>query len=113
MECAGKCILKGLFRGVQESEKRQSDFYVRRQMSQKTILNLSTLLVYLYTSFCAYAKLISIGQVVTYAASMTQMMDCANKMAVALGHLKSAAMYAADYRKFLTLQDRKYKGTII
>lgn len=101
-----------LHRGVQESEKRQSEFYVRRQLTQKTILNFSTLLIYLYTSFCAWVKLISIGQVVTYAASMSQMMDCANKMAVSLGHLKSAAMYAADYREFLELPDVKYKGTI-
>lgn len=101
-----------LFIGVQESERRQSDFYVKRQMSQKSILNLCTLLIYLYTSFCAWAKLISLGQVVTYAASMTQLMDCANKMAVAFGHLKSAAMYGADYKEFLTLQDYKYKGTI-
>ena len=101
-----------LFRGVQESEKKQGELYVRRQLTQKTILNISTLLIYLYTSFCAWARLISIGQVVTYAASMSQMMDCANKLAVSLGHLKSAAMYAADYREFLTLQDAKYKGTI-
>lgn len=101
-----------LFRGVQESEKKQGELYVRRQLTQKTILNLSTLLIYLYTSFCAWARLISIGQVVTYAASMSQMMDCANKLAVSFGHLKSAAMYAADYREFLTLQDAKYKGTI-
>lgn len=104
--------IEKLFRDVQESEKRQSEFYVKRQMSQKSILNVSTLLIYLYTAFCAFAKLISIGQVVTYAASMSQMMDCANKMAVGMGHLKSAAMYAADYKEFLTLQDKKYKGTI-
>lgn len=101
-----------LFREVQESEKKQGELYVRRQLTQKTILNISTLLIYLYTSFCAWARLISIGQVVTYAASMSQMMDCANKLAVSFGHLKSAAMYAADYREFLTLQDAKYKGTI-
>lgn len=101
-----------LFSGIRESEKRQSAFYMKRQMSQKTILNLSTLIIYLYTSFCAWAKLISVGQVVTYAASMTQMMDCANKMAIGLGHLKSAAMYAADYKEFLTLKDTKHKGTI-
>lgn len=101
-----------LFRGVQESEKKQGELYVRRQLTQKTILNISTLLIYIYTSFCAWARLISIGQVVTYAASMSQMMDCANKLAVGFGHLKSAAIYAADYREFLTLQDAKYKGTI-
>lgn len=101
-----------LFRGVQESEKRQGELYVRRQLTQKTILNISTLLIYLYTSFCAWAKLISVGQVVTYAASMSQMMDCANRLAVSFGHLKMAAMYAADYREFLTLKDVKYKGTI-
>ena len=101
-----------LFRGVQESEKRQGELYVKRQLTQKTILNISTLLIYLYTSFCAWAKLISVGQVVTYAASMSQMMDCANRLAVSFGHLKMAAMYAADYREFLTLKDVKYKGTI-
>ena len=44
-----------LFRGVQESEKKQGELYVRRQLTQKTILNISTLLIYLYTSFCAWA----------------------------------------------------------
>lgn len=112
MENAVFLDINKLFRGVQESEKKQGELYVRRQLIQKTILNISTLLIYLYTSFCAWARLISIGQVVTYAASMSQMMDCANKLAVSFGHLKSAAMYAADYREFLTLQDAKYKGTI-
>lgn len=51
MECAGKCILKGLFRGVQESEKRQSDFYVRRQMSQKIIFELNEE-KWTYNDFC-------------------------------------------------------------
>lgn len=101
-----------LFKGIQESEKNQGELYVRRQLTQKAILNSSTLLIYLYTSFCAWAGLISIGQVVTYAASMAQLMDCANVLAIGLGHLKSAAMYAADYREFLTLQDVKYKGTL-
>ena len=101
-----------LFKGIQESEKNQGELYVKRQLTQKAILNSSTLLIYLYTSFCAWAGLISIGQVVTYAASMAQMMDCANVLAIGLGHLKSAAMYVADYREFLTLQDVKYKGTI-
>jgi len=29
-----------------------------------------------------------------------------------MAHLKSTAMYAADYREFLTLEQRKYQGTI-
>lgn len=112
METAVLHDVKQLFRKVQESEQKQGNIYVKRQMGQKTILNVTTLLIYLYTAFCAWAKLISIGQVVTYAASMAQMMDCANRLAVGFGHLKSAAMYAADYREFVTLPEKKYKGTI-
>lgn len=112
MEEAVMNDVKTLFKKVQSSEQKQGEFYIKRQVFQKLILNLATLLIYVYTAVCAVKNLISIGQVVTFAASMAQMMHCANMLSVGLGHLKSAAMYAEDYKDFMTLTEKKYKGTI-
>lgn len=112
MEEAVMNDVKTLFKKVQTSEQKQGEFYIKRQIFQKLILNVATLLIYVYAAICAVKNLISIGQVVTFAASMAQMMHCANLLAVGFGHLKSAAMYAEDYRDFMTLTEKKYKGTI-
>lgn len=112
MEEAVMNDVKTLFKKVQTSEQKQGEFYIKRQIFQKLILNVATLLIYVYTAVCAAKNLISIGQVVTFAASMAQMMHCANMLSVGFGHLKSAAMYAGDYKDFMTLTEKKYKGTI-
>ncbi len=77
-----------------------------------TISNLSGLLIYLFTGFRAYVGMISIGQVVTYAASMIQFSKSVSEFARAMGGMKEAALACKDYIDYIDLSKRKYEGTI-
>lgn len=97
-----------LFQKIQESENKQGEFYVRRALLQRIALNVSMLIIYLYVAVCALLNFISVGQVVTYAASMNELILSVNKLAINIGHMKSAAIYAADYREFLNIDNNEY-----
>ncbi|MBD5487207.1 MAG: ABC transporter ATP-binding protein [Lachnospiraceae bacterium] len=101
-----------LFGMIQENEKQQNNIYVRRNFLQKVIFGLSSLFIYLFAGLRAYAGAITIGNMVTYASSMEHFISSINSFSTAIGHLKSAAMYAEDYREFIELGKRKYDGTI-
>lgn len=101
-----------LFALIGENEKQQNRIYVRRNFLQKLVFNLSSLVIYLFTGVRAYVGAISIGNVVTYATSMERFISSINGLSMMVGHLKTAAIYAADYREFIGLQKRKYEGTI-
>ena len=83
-----------------------------RNFLQKVIFGLSSLFIYLFAGLRAYAGAITIGNMVTYASSMEHFISSINYISIVVGHLKSAAMYAEDYREFIELGKRKYDGTI-
>lgn len=101
-----------LFGLIRESEKQQNRIYVRRNVLQKVLSGLSSLIIYLFIGLRAYVGAITIGNVVTYAAGMERFLHSVICISVWAGHLKSAAMYAEDYREFTELGKRKYGGTI-
>lgn len=101
-----------LFEAIHENEKLQNMIYVRRNYLQQLFFGLSSLSIYLFVGLKAYAGAITLGNVVTYASGMEQFVDAVNHLSVMIGHLKSAAMYAEDYRAFIELGKRKYEGTI-
>lgn len=101
-----------LFGLIHESEKQQNRIYVRRNFLQKLIFGISSLCIYLFAALRAYAGTITLGNVVTYASSMEHFISSVNRISTNVGHLKSAAMYAEDYREFIELGKRKYDGTI-
>ncbi len=72
----------------------------------------SGLAVYLLTGLRAYMGIISIGNVVTYAASILKLTTSMSEMMRQLGFLQEGSMYAEDYCTFLALEKRKYDGTI-
>lgn len=104
--------INDLFTTIHESEKQQNRIYVRRNFLQKVIFGLGSLFIYLFAAFRAYAGAITLGNVVTYSSSMEQFITAVNRLSTNIGHLKSAAMYAEDYREFIELGKRKYEGTI-
>lgn len=101
-----------LFSAIHENEKQQNRIYVRRNYLQQLIFGLSSLSIYLFVGLRAYAGAITLGNVVTYASGMELFIASINKISPVIGHLKSAAMYADDYRTFVELGKRKYEGTI-
>lgn len=104
--------IDGLFAGICGSEKSRNAIYVRRTVLQRIILNLCNLLIYAYAGMQAWLGIITIGSVVAYASSMELFAGAVARLAVTMGHLKTAALYAADYREFTGLGRRKYEGTI-
>lgn len=104
--------MEGLFEQIRENERQQNRIYVRRNFLQKLVFNLSSLVIYLFTGVRAYVGAITIGNVVTYASSMERFISAVNGLSMMVGHLKTAAIYAADYREFIELEKKKYAGTI-
>ena len=111
-EAVVKCDVDNLFEQIRENEKQQNTIYVRRNFLQKFVFNLSSLFIYLFTGLRAYVGAITIGNVVTYASSMENFISSVTRLSMNVGHLKSAAMYAEDYKEFIELGKRKYDGTI-
>ena len=74
--------------------------------------NLSGLLIYLFTGLRAYVGLISVGQVVTYAASMIQFSKSVSTFAGSIGWLKETSFACRDYIDYMDLGKKKYEGTI-
>lgn len=104
--------IDGLFDGICGSEKSRNAIYVRRTVLQRIILDLCNLLIYAYAGMQVWLGIITIGSVVAYASSMELFAGAVTRLAVAMGHLKTAVLYAADYREFTGLGRRKYEGTI-
>ena len=87
--------IDGLFDGICGSEKSRNAIYVRRTVLQRIILNLCNLLIYAYAGMQAWLGIITIGSVVAYASSMELFAGAVARLAVTMGHLKTAALYAA------------------
>ncbi len=56
--------------------------------------------------------IISIGNVVTYAASILKFTDAVGRMAILLNRLKGYAVFAGDYVEYMNLPQRKHEGAI-
>ncbi len=102
----------GLFDEIQKNERKQGSLYLHRAFVQQTISKLSAFMIYLFTGLRSYIGMITIGNTVTYAGGMVQFSNAIEGFANAMGHVKSVAMYAADYREFISLDKKKYPGTI-
>ena len=87
--------IDGLFAGICESEKSRNAIYVRRTVLQRIILDLCNLLIYAYAGMQVWLGIITIGSVVAYASSMELFAGAVARLAVTMGHLKTAALYAA------------------
>lgn len=102
----------GLFDLIEKNERKQGRLYLNRVAIQQVISKFFSILIYVFTGLRAYMGMISIGNVITYASSMVQFTQAINGFVNNMGHVKSVAMYAADYMEFMSLDKRKYNGTI-
>ena len=102
----------GLFDLIEKNERKQGRLYLNRAAIQQVISKFFSILIYVFTGLRAYMGMISIGNVITYASSMVQFTQAINGFVNNMGHVKSVAMYAADYMEFMSLDKRKYNGTI-
>lgn len=101
-----------LFSQLRECEQKQGTLMIYRKIMEQTAVKISSILIYLFTALRAYTGAITIGNVVTYASSMVQFSGSMGTFAANMGHMKSVAQYAADYYEFISLEKKKYDGTI-
>ena len=101
-----------LFEASRKGEWRIGQMYIRRQYLGVTFPGISGLFIYLFAGVKAYLGQISIGNVVTYTASIVRLAKSASYFANCIGRLKSAANYARDYISYRDLEKRKQQGTI-
>lgn len=78
----------------------------------QAVVALLGLLVYGFAGLRGYVGMITIGNVVTYAASINKVSDAIYMFAYRLGYLKGNLNFAETYVDFMKLEQRKYEGTI-
>ncbi len=78
----------------------------------RTISDLSALIIYLFTGIQAVLGIITIGQVVTYASSIISLSSQVVLLATWLGNAERLFMLCGDQKKFMDLEKRKYEGKI-
>ncbi len=78
----------------------------------QSIMILMSFLVYAFTGWKAYLGVITVGSVVTYAASILKFTDAVDNIAFRIGEMKIQMVNSEDYKSFMTLEQRKYQGTI-
>jgi len=95
-----------------QGKKRQAAIYTKREWVGQGLSDLSGLMVYLFTGLRAYAGMITIGGVVTYASSILRFSMAVAQCAVAMANLNTVGLYCKDYVEYMDLSKRKYEGTI-
>lgn len=97
---------------LETSQRRVAHINTGREWMSRGISDISGLLVYLFTGLRAYAGVITIGGVVTYASSILRFSQAVAQFAIRLADLRQVAMYCKDYAEYMDLSRRKYDGTI-
>ncbi len=85
---------------------------VRGEVIRRTVSGLTGLLVYAFSGMRAWLGLISVGNVVTYAASILRMSTAVAELMSALARTKNHSRYCQDYVEFSQLGKKKYEGTL-
>lgn len=101
-----------LFDEIKSCERKQGRLAIRWRFTEQVLNKFCSLLIYIFTALRAYLGMISVGNVVTYTASMVQFTQSVSEFSNTMGHMKVVAQFAADYYEFMSLEKRKYEGTI-
>lgn len=86
--------------------------YVKNTLAQQSVSAFMGFLVYIFAGVLAWAGVISIGGVVTYAASILKFTDAVARLAYQMSRLKEFADFAEDYVIYKALPQRKHVGSI-
>lgn len=91
---------------------KMAHFTVQNIFIQQTASAFTGFLVYVFAGTLACLQIITIGEVVTYAASILKFTDAIGKLAYMTNLLKRDAVFAGDYVEYMKLPQRKHKGAI-
>lgn len=97
---------------MKKAVDQMAHFNVLDMFTQQSVSALTGFLVYIFAGVLACVGIISIGNVVTYAASILKFTDGVGKMAYLLNRLKRDSVFAGDYVEYMNLSQRKHEGVI-
>lgn len=95
-----------------ETVKQHAKLQRRHVCAAQLVSAISGLSVYLLTGLRAYAGIISIGNVVTYTASILKLTTALSETIKRIGFLQENALCAEDFRNFMALDRKKYEGSL-
>ncbi|MBQ8821351.1 MAG: ABC transporter ATP-binding protein [Lachnospiraceae bacterium] len=95
-----------------EVGKKCTSCMVKNGVIAQIVVALLSIVVYTFSGLRCYAGMITIGNVVTYAASISKVSEAVRLFVQRLGWLKYAANNAENYIQFMDLSQRKHEGTI-
>lgn len=114
--CKQQRLYEGEFediaRGIKKIIDRLAHYVIRDTFTQQSVSALTGFLVYAFAGLLACVGLISIGGVVTYAASILLFTESMGRLVYQLSWLKGNAGLAEDYINYMELPQRKHEGTI-
>ncbi len=92
--------------------ERSTRLMYERSLKTDSISTVSTVLVFLFSAIYGYYGIISVGSVVSFAASIKRVADQLFMLAEVGGDFKYEGIFAAKYVEFMNLNQRKHEGTI-
>jgi len=99
-------------RGIKKTIDQLARYITWDTFTQQSVSALTGFLVYVFAGLLACAGLISIGGVVTYAASILLFTEAMGRLVYQLSWLGGNAGMARDYIDYMDLPQRKHEGTI-
>lgn len=104
--------MDGIFKAYKKLVKREVVIQGRLAVISQAITVVISTLVYVFAGLRGFVGMITLGSVVTYAASIARVSDAVYNLVETLGWMKEQIPYISDYREFMTLEKRKHEGTI-
>lgn len=98
--------------GIKAVADKMAHFRTLNIFSQCSISALTGFLVYAFAGLLACAGMISVGGVVTYAASILKFTDGMGRFVYVLSWLGGNVAFAGDYIEYMALPQRKHEGCI-
>ena len=85
---------------------------VKRCIKTDAVATTSTILVFIFSALYGYFGIISIGSVVSFAASIRRVSDNLFVLGEVVSDFKYQGTFAVKYVEFMNLNQRKHEGTI-
>lgn len=92
--------------------QRGTKLMINRSVKVDSISSISTISVFLFSALYGYYGIISVGSVVSFAASISRVSDQLFMLAEVVGDFKYEGTFAQKYQEFMKLHQRKHEGTI-
>jgi len=98
--------------GIKITADKMVHFVTLNVFSQQSVSALTGFLVYAFAGLLACAGMISVGGVVTYAASILKFTEAMGRLVYVTSWLGGNVVFAEDYMNYMSLPQRKHEGCI-